>query len=261
MPAQADSFDLREPLAGPLLRSLGLHIGLAALVAGWSYLQLSGRVEKWGDPKSLGGGAVTITPVSIPLPPRQGRVNRVANDTESQVPSDPKPVPKPIQKAPEPDAIAIKGREPQQKSKPQAATPQKYTSVPDPKPNQVYSQTGQALTSPMFSQAPGGGGVGSGSVSPFGNRFGWYEQLLRERVARNWRSQDLDARIRDRVSVSFEIARDGSISKVRIAQSSGNFTLDQSAQRAIVQSNPLPPLPREFERDVANIEFWFGLQQ
>jgi protein TonB len=113
----------------------------------------------------------------------------------------------------------------------------------------------------MFSQAPGGGGVGSGSSSPFGNRFGWYEALLRDRVARNWSSQDLDARIRNRVAVTFEIARNGSIRNVRVTQSSGNFAMDQSAQRAIMQSNPLPELPREFERDSATIEFWFSLQQ
>jgi protein TonB len=103
--------------------------------------------------------------------------------------------------------------------------------------------------------------VGSGSTSPFGNRLGWYEQLLRERVAQNWRSQDLDSRLRNRVSVMFDIQRDGSIRNVRISQSSGNFAMDQSAQRAILMSNPLPALPREFERDVATIEFWFGLQQ
>jgi protein TonB len=59
----------------------------------------------------------------------------------------------------------------------------------------------------------------------------------------------------------FDIQRDGSIRNVRISQSSGNFAMDQSAQRAILMSNPLPALPREFERDVATIEFWFGLQQ
>jgi protein TonB len=113
----------------------------------------------------------------------------------------------------------------------------------------------------MFTQAPGGGGVGSGTGSPFGNRFGWYEQLLRERVASKWRSQELDARIRNKVAVMFEIMRDGSIRNVKVSQSSGNFALDQSAQRAILMSNPLPPLPREFERDSALIEFWFALQQ
>jgi protein TonB len=192
MPGHADILDQKEHLSGAFLRSIGLHAGIVAVVLGWTHFQLGGHVEKWGDPKSLGGGAVSITPVSIPLPPREGRENRVANDTESQVPARPKPEPKPVVKQPDPDAIAIKGKTKQQKDRPQpVAPPQKYTNVPEPKPNQVYSRTGQALTSPIFAQAPGGGGVGSGSQSPFGNRFGWYEQLLRERVAQNWRSPSI----------------------------------------------------------------------
>jgi protein TonB len=140
-------------------------------------------------------------------------------------------------------------------------SPQRYSPVTEPKPNQVYSSTGQALTSSMYSLAPGGGNIGSGSGSPFGNRFGWYEALLRERVAKNWQSQDLDSRIRQRVAVTFDILRNGTIRNVRVTQSSGNFAMDQSAQRAILMSNPLPQLPREYEREVATVEFWFGLQQ
>jgi TonB family protein len=124
----------------------------------------------------------------------------------------------------------------------------------------VYSSTGQAATSPMFSQAPGGGGVGSGSASPFGNRFGYYEQLIRDKVARNWRSQDLDSSVHNPVIVTFDILRNGSIQNARVTRSSGNFAADQSAQRAILMSNPFPPLPAQYERDVATIEFSFRLQ-
>lgn len=262
MPGHVDILDERESVRSALLRSVGLHLGVAGLVIGWSAFELGSRIERWGDPQSLGGGAVAITPVaSINLPSRTGRTNQVANDTESQVPSQPKPQPAKKAPPPEPDAVALKSKNAQKRPAPAPATPQKYTPVPKPKPNQVYSSTGQALTSPMFSQAPGGGGVGSGMGSPFGNRFGWYEQLLRERVAKNWRSQELESRIRNRVAVMFEIQRDGSIRNVRVSTSSGNFSLDQSAQRAILLSNPLPPLPREFERDSATIEFWFSLQQ
>jgi protein TonB len=265
MPGHADILDERESLRTPFLRSFILHLSIAALVGGWSYFHLGGKTEHWGNPTPPGAGAVSVTPVSIPIPVKEGRVNKLANDTESQVPAPPpKPQPKPAVKPPEPDAIAIKNKKQKQpqKPKPEPPTPvQKYTPVPEPKQNQVYSRTGQAANSPMFSQARGGGGVGSGSASPFGARLGWYEQLLRERVAQNWRSQDLDSRIRNRVAVSFDIRRDGSISNVRVSQSSGNFALDQSAQRAIIQSNPMPALPREFERDVASIEFWFSLQQ
>jgi TonB family protein len=256
-----DILDRREPLAHSLLGSIGLHAGVVALAALYYWSGAASRTERWGDPNSLGGGAVGITPVDkIPLVQRQGRVNPVANDTESQVPSQPKPQPKKAQ-AVDPDAVALKTKNTQKRAAADRQSPQKYSPLREPKPNQVYSTTGQAVTSPMFSQAPGGGGVGSGSKSPFGYRLAWYEQLLRDTVARNWRSQELDSNIRNKVAVTFDIMRDGAIRNVRVTSPSGNFALDQSAQRAILLSNPLRPLPREFERDVATVEFWFALQQ
>jgi TonB family protein len=255
-----DILDERDPLKRSLFGSVGLHAGIALLATGYYWMGVGSTTSRWGDPNSLGGGAVGITPVDkIPLPQRQGRLNPLANDTESQVPSAPKPQPKKAQ-APDPDAVALKTKK-AKKIAPERESLQRYSPLRDPKPNQVYSRTGQAVTSPMFSQAPGGGGVGSGSKSPFGYRFAWYEQLLRDTVARNWRSQELDSSIRNRVAVTFEILRNGTIRNVQVTTPSGNFALDQSAQRAILMSNPLRPLPPEFERDVASIEFWFGLQQ
>ena len=250
-----------DQLRTPLAVALALHGGLAALAVFWGALGI-GKVEHWGDPQSLGGGSVGITPVNrIPLPSRTGKVNPVANDTESQVPSAPvKPQPKPAVKAPPPDAIAIRTKNAPKRPAPITA-PQKHSVLRDPRPNQVYSSTGQAAVSPLYSLAPGGGGVGSGSTSPFGNRFGWYEQILREKVARNWRSQDLDSRILTPVVVTFEILRNGTVRNVTVTRTSGNFTMDQSAQRAIMLSSPLPPLPPQYERDSAMIEFWFRLQQ
>jgi periplasmic protein TonB len=256
MTERIDILDERESVRNPLFGSLALHVGIVALAALWAVVGTTGS-EKWGDPNSLGGGAVGITAVErIPLPSRQGRINPVANDTESQVPSAPlKPQPKQTVKE-DPNAIALKSRN-AKKPGPQM-TPQKYTAPA--KPNQVYSSTGQAATSPMFSQAPGGGGVGSGSQNPFGNRFGYYEQLIRDKVARNWRSQELGKSASVPVVVTFDILRNGSVQNVRVSRPSGNFALDQSAQRAILMSNPFPPLPAQFERDVATIDFTFRLQ-
>ena len=258
MSQHADILDERESLRSPFFGSLVVHAGVIALPFLFAFMR-GNTVEHWGDPNSLGGGAVGITPVErIPIQSRQGRINPVANDTESQIPSAPaKPQPKPAVEDNR-DAIALKSRNPQKKAAPQ--TTQKYSPIKEPRPNQVYSSTGQAATSPMFSQAPGGGGVGSGSTSPFGNRFGYYEQLIRDKVARNWRSQDLDASVRNPVVVTFDILRNGSIQNVRVTRSSGNFGADQSAQRAILLSNPFPPLPAQYEQNVATIEFSFRLQ-
>ena len=256
---RVDILDERESLRNPLFGSLAFHAGIVALSIAFVAIRGS-QVERWGDPKSLGGGAVGITPVErIPLQSRQGRINPVANDTESQIPSAPaKPQPKQAVRE-DPNAIALKSRNPQKKPSPRT-TPQKYSPIKEPRPNQVYSSTGQAATSPMFSQAPGGGNVGSGSSSPFGNRFGYYEQLIRDKVARNWRSQELDSSVRNPVVVLFDILRNGSVQNVRVSRPSGNFAADQSAQRAILMSNPFPPLPAQYERDVATIEFVFRLQ-
>lgn len=258
MSQHADILDERESLRSPFFGSLIVHAGVIALPFLFAFMR-GNTVEHWGDPNSLGGGAVGITPVErIPIQSRQGRINPVANDTESQIPSAPaKPQPKPALEDNR-DAIALKSRNPQKKAAPQ--TTQKYSPIKEPRPNQVYSSTGQAATSPLFSQAPGGGGVGSGSTSPFGNRFGYYEQLIRDKVARNWRSQDLDASVRNPVVVTFDILRNGSIQNVRVTRSSGNFGADQSAQRAILLSNPFPPLPAQYEQNVATIEFSFRLQ-
>ena len=251
-----DILDERESLRNPLLGSMALH-GLIVAAAALYAVGGGTRYEKWGDPKSLGGGAVGITPVSsIPLPARQGRINPVANDTESQVPAAPaKPKPAPRTPTPDPKAIALKGRS--QKPSPEAST-QRYN--PQSRPNQVFSQSGAAAVSPMYSVS-GSGEVGSGMGSVFGNRFGSYMQILRDKIARNWRSQDLDARIQNAVVVGFEIQRDGSLKSVRILQSSGNYALDQSAQRAVMASAPFNPLPGAYEYGSVNIDLTFRLRR
>ena len=44
-------------------------------------------------------------------------------------------------------------------------------------------------------------------------------------------------------------------------QRSGILTLDNSAQRAILNAAPFPPLPAGFDRDAAQIEFRFQLKR
>jgi protein TonB len=255
-----DILDQHEGLKRPLLGSLLLHGGIAGLALLFTITKW-GATERWGDPNSLGGGAVGITPVaSIPLPARQGPQNPLANDTESQVPAPPPTQTRQAVKE-NPDAIPLKGRSKRDIRKAAEMFERQHKFTPkDVRPNQVYSQSGPALNSPMMSRS-GGGGVGSGTGNPFGTRLGWYEKLLRDRVAQNWRSQDLDRRLQSAVVVLFTLMRDGSIRNVRITQSSGNVAYDLSAQRAIEMSAPFPPLPREFERDSANLEFWFRLEK
>ena len=258
-----DILDQHEGLRMPLLGSVLFHGSIAGLAVFFSVMHW-GATERWGDPNSLAGGAVGITPVAnIPLPSREGRVNPVANDTESQIPEAPPEKVKKQAVKEDPNAVPLLKKSKRDIRRAADAFEKQHKFVPkDIKPNQVFSSTGQAAVSPMFSRS-GGGGVGSGTGNPFGARLGWYEKLLRDRVAQNWRSQELDRRLQSApaVVVLFTLMRDGSIRNVRVSQSSGNFAYDQSAQRAIESSAPFPALPREFERDSANLEFWFRLEK
>jgi protein TonB len=109
----------------------------------------------------------------------------------------------------------------------------------------------------------GSGGVGVGTGSPFGTRFGWYAQILRDKVARAWHTGDVDPRLKTApvVIVTFTLLRSGEVRNVKVAQRSGNAVLDYSAERAIYDAAPFPALPPGYENNQASIEFWFELRR
>jgi protein TonB len=264
MSSHIDVLEQRDPVRISVLASVGLHAMMFTAVL--LSTSIGRRGTLWGDPNALGGGAVGVTAVrQIPLRARSGPANPVANDTESRVPQPPKPQVKAV-RAPEPDAIPIRGRKARERAArvQQKQQTQPYRTQPD-RPNQLYSSAGQALSSSMYgSQAGSGGGkVGVGPRGSFGQRFGGYRDLLEQRVAQKWRTDDVDPRVQTAppVIVTFDILNSGQIRNVRILQASGNRVLDYSAQRAVYDAAPFPPLPQGFERDTAQIEFWFQLKR
>jgi periplasmic protein TonB len=111
----------------------------------------------------------------------------------------------------------------------------------------------------------GNGGVNLGTNSPFGQQFGWYANILRDKVARNWRTTDVDPRLHSlpQAVVIFTIERDGSVpaGSVKVVQRSGNFAMDSSVQRAILDAAPFPALPAQYPRSDAEVEFTFELRR
>ena len=262
MAPHIDILDEPEPLKGPLTGSIVLHVSVAAAVTLLSVL--GGKREYWGDRNSGGGSSMIVGVVpKVPLPSHGGTVNPVANDTKSEVPE---PKPDKIQRTkvrePEAEAIPLQSRSKPKKPSPRESSLNTYRAKQNDRPNQLYSQEGQALVSPMVDSA-GSGGVGTGRGSPFGDRFGYYVDLLKQKVAQRWRTGDVDPRIRTAppAVVTFNIRRDGSIYGIRLAQTSGNLALDNSAQRAISDAAPFPGLPPAFDRNEVSIEFWFQLQR
>jgi TonB family protein len=242
------------------IKSITLHVAVLAALAAWQWWS-NRDVDRFGDKTSLGASAGVSAVAQIPIPRREGPINRVANDTTSQVATPEKTERKPVEKRDESDAIALKRKPKKKELREVVAARQKYREDPIV-PNQITSDMGRAAVSPLYG-VQGSGGVGTSASSPFGNRFGWYEKLIRERVAQRWRTNDVDSRLRTAppVVITFTIARDGNVSNIKVFQPSGNYALDQSALRAVYEANPMPPLPQGFEKSSANIEFWFELKR
>jgi protein TonB len=261
MAQHADILDQQERLKGPFLGSIAVHVSVLAAMLGAAWVQARHPSAQWGDIRGGGFGSVTVNPVAqIPLPTESGPVNPVANDTESRAPTPPpKAKAQAKVKAPPPDAIPLPSRNAERRPAPAASAPNKFREQQQDLPNQVYSASGQRLNSPMIGMA-GGGGVGIGNNSPFGTQFGYYAMIIRNRVQQAWRTEGI--RSGNTVDVWFTINRDGSVPdrSVQVKGRSGNAALDISAERAILDARPFPPLPAGFSGSSADVELTFELR-
>ncbi len=264
MAGHIEILEQENSLRQPFMGSLVLHGGVAAIVA--AAILFQDPPFHFGDPNAQGGGSTVITPVaSINMPSPTQRVQPLANPTESIIPERAEPVkPRP----PDADAIAIgrkkKIQPKQQENKflSQYLDARKDAMKRQPDPSNVGSSTGARASSPMFTQQPGAGGVGTPS-GLLGEGFGAYEQYLRTCIARNWKTADVEMSVHTApdVIVQFQIPRDGMASRIRIVQTSGNGRLDNTGLRAVESCNPFNPLPQGFPKSSANIEIVFRLQR
>jgi len=253
------TYDQRDPIGKPFAGSLLAHGALAGLFAVSGYLHLSNK--NWGS-EHASSGSVGVNMVTIPIPRNEGHINPLANDTDNLAPQEVTPVKaKPVVKAPEPDAIAL--RDPREKPKKNSPKPQPPAATFRPmqyQSNQVYSKSPQAVSSPMYGMQ-GSGGIDIGPASVLGTRFGAYVDLMKQRISQHWNTADVRAQASQKCAVSFTIARNGTVSNIQITQPSGSYLLDTSAKRAILDSNPLPELPAQYSGSSVPVELWFQLKQ
>jgi hypothetical protein len=256
MSAQADILEERDPVSKAFLGALALH--LAILGGAAAYTWINAHRDTFGSPDA-GAGAVGVEAVSsIPIP-HEGPKNPVANDSQSEAPQIQEKQESVKEEAP-PDAVRIKGRT-QKKAKTTAAKP-RFKSYASLDLNQLPSTLPQAASTQAFTAAPGAGRIGAGENNMLGSRFPAYAAQIRALIAQRWRTGDVDPTVKTApvVVVNFDLMRDGTVRGFSFLQKSGISSLDYSVQRAIMDG-PLLPLPLEFERSSAKVEFWFELKR
>lgn len=260
MTQHADILDQREPMRRPMTYAIVLHVTVVTALALYNWMGSHG--EMFGA-KDAGGGAIGIQAVNaLPLQ-HAGMANPVANDTQSQIPQQPaKPIEQAKKEKISPDAIPLKSRE-KKRLTDVASERQRFRPFKDIDQNQVFAKQAPQVSNPLFSAMPGSGRISTGANTTLGTRFAGYAQQIQELVAQKWRTTDVDANLQTAPTViaTFELMRNGSIKNFRILQRSGNSALDYSVQRAVLEASPFPPIPLGYEKDSAQVEFWFELKR
>lgn len=84
----------------------------------------------------------------------------------------------------------------------------------------------------------------------------YYLNIIQKKVSSNWNAKQAEA-VNQKVTVHFNINKEGQVEDVKIAESSGVSFLDHSAMRAVLLSNPFPPLPAEYQGNYLGVNFGF----
>ena len=255
-----DLFEQRDPLGRSFAGSLAFHAGMIGFVLFYGWLR---QTTSFGA-RDAGGQSVGVETVNaIPII-HHGEPNPLTNDTQSEVPQQ--PVTKPKEQAKKevtpPDAIKLKTKKEKKTVAKEESTLQKFRPFHELEPNQLTSPVAPQVSNPIFAPAPGTGQIGMGKNNSLGDQFAAYGALIAQILTQNWNTHGLDARLRTApdVDITFDLARDGSVRNVHLLQRSGNALLDNSVQRAVLDSH-FPPLPPQFRQNSASVDFIFQLKR
>lgn len=158
----------------------------------------------------------------------------------------PPPPPKPAPPAEAVKPTEEKGVRIEPPRKPKPATPAPRQE-PAPAPALPYAAVGNA------------GLKGQVSVDTPDFEFTYYLMLVRNKIAQNWTPPTGTAQggAAARAVVYFRIGRGGDLSGIQLETGSGIDFFDRTAVRAVVLSDPLPPLPLGYTGADLGVHFGF----
>lgn len=216
----------------------------------------------WRTRRSEPQTVMTISLGGAPGPRAGGLTSMSGRAVQQAVPqppdAKPQPTPPPAPKPPEmtePTKAAPKST-PRPTTTPPVAPEQARAKAPSTgarvSEGQAKADTG--VVSDSIGLSTGGGGTG-GQINLGNFCCPAYVAEMLQIIQRNWR-QNQGAR--GTTIMRFVIDREGTLSDVTVARTSGNFLLDQAATRALMLTK-LPPLPREYTNPTltVNLEFNF----
>ncbi len=231
--------DRRREGAGrrALGRATGLALALHLLVATAALVLPSLLAKPVEPPRYV---AVQIVPAA-----------RLGVENPRPAPRPPKPTrPEPVPETPKvsEQAPVLEDR----KAKPAPQPP-----APTPEPQSAPSPAAEPDTPPEVQGRQDGNASGlslGAAVAGFDNpdfTYGYYVDQMLAKISDNWVRPPVGSGVEARLH--FNIERDGRITDLRIAESSGINGFDLAALRAVQSASPLPPLPRAFREPTLGV--------
>jgi periplasmic protein TonB len=252
------------PVAASLIAAAGLHVAFGALLIVLPRLAPS--------PPPLEYVAVQLVPAQ-----RLGAVHPAA--ASERRPPAPRPPPKAQEEPPVPprsaDAPVLPRQQAPPKPPPRPAKPEKPkppkpdnrvdpTTQPKllPPPREVLAKKLGPAAPPQTAEAPGAAtgsaagkaAVGSLTVAPVNQEFAYnyYYAQIQSRIEESWTRSPVGSDAH--AVIFFTIHSDGSISDLRVSESSGFDTFDLAALRAVQNASPFAPLPRAYTLNHTSLE-------
>jgi protein TonB len=255
-----------------------LHAALFLLLTLSAYFHWN-LGNRWAGPGGGSESAVKVnlvgnTGLPMPTPPSVNESN-VVDPSKSLWKNEVKPeLPQPKkEEIVPPDLKNVQKFETLEKFNKKPPPPKKENKAFQPKlPNPDNAVPGKNLgamnvptganTQPGSSSTPGVA-IKSEGGGDFASRYGWYIEAVKRRIQTNWLQNTIDPGVRAartaHAVVEFTIYRDGTVKDIRISQTSGNQSMDNSGMRAILSSNPMPGLPPDYSGSTVRVIFDFDL--
>ena len=184
---------------------------------------------------------------------------------ETLAPPRARPRPEPEREEPPPEEAATPEPEPEVlEEEPELVPEETAEEEPPPEPEPEPAPEGPETEAPpeereVENPRPDAGG----NEAPFDAKvegrpfpFPGYLERLVAKIGRNWRRTP--SQVPRQAVVYFRVERSGRVSGIEVRESSGDFLFDQSAQRAVKDASPLPPLPDGYTGDYLGVVFDFN---
>lgn len=248
---------------GYVILSFSVHAAITAVLVLWpSFFKEPPKKFEFVaitvvPPRALGEQAPAARTPPKPDPPKKPPepAETAAPPAEKPAPAPPAPAKDPKPLAPDPKALkppekAIPAPAKEEPKKPAATPPAAAAALPAPDslPAAIPKRQGSPFGNPLGASTQ----QATLGVEDPNFTYGYYLDRIVGAISSKWSRPPVGPEIKQ-VLLYFRIQKDGTITELKLVETSGSEIFDDAAMLAVTASAPLPPLPKSYAKDSLGI--------